>query len=40
MALPGAIKAETPADAATRQGILRNTLASDGWYRKFARAPR
>jgi hypothetical protein len=40
MALPGAIKAETPADAATRQRILRNTLASDGWYRKFARAPR
>jgi len=39
-ALPGIIKAETSADAATRQRILRNTQAGDGWYRKFARAPR
>jgi len=39
-ALPGVIKAETSADAATRQRIFRNTLAGDGWYRRFARAPR
>jgi hypothetical protein len=39
-ALPGSIKVETPQDAATRQRIFRNTLAGDGWYRKFARAPR
>jgi hypothetical protein len=39
-ALPGVIKAETPADAAARQRILRNTQAAGGWYRKFARAPR
>jgi len=38
--LPSAIKVETPSDAATRQRIFRNTLAGDGWYRKFARAPR
>lgn len=39
-ALPGVVKAESPADAANRQRILRNTQAADGWYRKFARAPR
>jgi hypothetical protein len=39
-ALPGEIKAETPTDAATRQRILRNTQAGDGWYREVARAPR
>ena len=39
-ALPGVIKVETPRDAATRERIFRNTLAGDGWYRKFARAPR
>jgi hypothetical protein len=39
-ALPVEIKVETPNDAATRQRILRNTKAGDGWYRKFARAPR
>jgi hypothetical protein len=39
-ALPGIVKAETPDDAAARQRILRNTQAGDGWYRKFARAPR
>ena len=38
--LPGEIKVETPDDAAARQRILRNTQAGDGWYRKFARAPR
>ncbi len=39
-ALPGVVKAETPEDAAARMRILRNTQAGDGWYRKFARAPR
>lgn len=39
-ALPGVIRVETPEDAATREQILRNTQAGDGWYRKFARAPR
>jgi hypothetical protein len=39
-ALPGEIKVETPVDAAARQRILRNTQAGDGWYRRFARAPR
>ena len=39
-ALPGRIKVESPVDAATRQRIFRNTLAADGWYRKFARTPR
>jgi hypothetical protein len=38
--LPAAIKIETEAEAAVRQRIFRNTLAGDGWYRKFARAPR
>ena len=38
--LPGEVKVETPAQAETRQRIFRNTLAGDGWYRKFARAPR
>jgi hypothetical protein len=39
-ALRGAIRIETPADSAARERILRNTRASDGWYRRFARAPR
>lgn len=39
-ALAGEIKVETASDAATGQRILRNTLASEGWYRKFARAGR
>lgn len=34
------IRAETEAEAETRNRILRNTQASDGWYRKFARATR
>jgi hypothetical protein len=38
--LPAAIKIETEAEAAVRQRTFRNTLAGDGWYRKFARAPR
>jgi hypothetical protein len=39
-ALPGVVKVETPEDAETRERILRNTQAGDGWYRKVARAPR
>jgi hypothetical protein len=38
--LPGLVRAETAADAAERQRIRRNTLAGEGWYRKFARARR
>jgi hypothetical protein len=38
--LPAVIKVESQAEAAVRQRIFRNTLAGDGWYRKFARAPR
>jgi len=34
------IRAETEADAAAREKVYRNTLASEGWYRKFARAAR
>ncbi|WP_372618911.1 DUF6065 family protein [Falsiroseomonas sp.] len=39
-ALPGVVRAETGAEAATRERILRQTLASDGWYRREARAAR
>ena len=39
-ALSAEIRAETPEEAGTRQRILRNTMASGGWYRKFARARR
>jgi hypothetical protein len=38
--LPGEIKVECEAERVIRQRIFRNTLAGDGWYRKFARAPR
>lgn len=34
------IGAETPAEASERQKVFRNTLASPGWYRRFARAQR
>jgi hypothetical protein len=34
------IRAETGAEAATRERILRSTKASDGWYRLSARAAR
>jgi len=34
------IRAETELDAAAREKVYRNTLASEGWYRKFARAAR
>jgi len=39
-ALPAEIRVETPADAALRQRIYRNTTAGDGWYRRFARSRR
>ncbi|MCX8278924.1 DUF6065 family protein [Phyllobacterium sp. 0TCS1.6C] len=34
------IRAESRAEGNIRQTILRKTLASDGWYRRFARAQR
>ena len=34
------IRSESAEEANTRKSILRKTQASDGWYRKFARAPR
>ncbi len=34
------IRAETPEEAATRLKVLRNTQASEGWYRTEARAKR
>ncbi|MCB1520800.1 MAG: hypothetical protein KDJ37_09515 [Hyphomicrobiaceae bacterium] len=34
------IRVETADEAAAKQRILRNTQASEGWYRKFARAIR
>jgi hypothetical protein len=34
---PGVVRAETEAEAAERQRILRATGAGDGWYRKEAR---
>jgi hypothetical protein len=39
-AIAADIRAETPQEAATRERILKNTQSSEGWYRKFARAPR
>lgn len=39
-ALPGEVRAETEEEAATRNRILANTQANDGWYRRFARAQR
>jgi len=39
-ALEMVARAETAADAAERQRVFRNTIASTGWYRKFARAQR
>lgn len=38
--LLGTVRPENGADAAERERILRNTLAGEGWYRKFARARR
>jgi len=34
------VRAEDHEESATRERIRRNTLASEGWYRKFARAKR
>ncbi|MGK6314264.1 DUF6065 family protein [Neorhizobium sp. DT-125] len=34
------IRAENEQESVTRRTIFRKTLASDGWYRKFARAQR
>ncbi|MEN3149210.1 DUF6065 family protein [Neorhizobium sp. IRAMC:178] len=34
------IRAESAAEGTVRKTILRKTLASDGWYRRFARAQR
>ncbi|MBB3975209.1 hypothetical protein GGQ64_000385 [Rhizobium azooxidifex] len=38
--LAGEIRAENEEEGAVRQNIFRKTLASDGWYRRFARAQR
>lgn len=37
---PGVVRAETAEEAATRERIVRRTLASDGWYRREARGER
>jgi hypothetical protein len=34
------IRAETPDETAQSEKVFRNTIASEGWYRKFARAAR
>ncbi|ULR42359.1 DUF6065 family protein [Rhizobium sp. K102] len=34
------IRTENPEEGTVRKTILRKTLASDGWYRRFARAQR
>jgi hypothetical protein len=38
--MPCRIAAEDASAAAERQRIMRNTLAGEGWYRRFARARR
>lgn len=38
--LPCEIRAERPEETQLRKKVLRNTLASSGWYRLFARAKR
>lgn len=38
--LDGDIRSESENESAVRKTILRKTLATDGWYRKFARAQR
>jgi hypothetical protein len=40
LALPFEVRAESPAEAGERQRVYRSTLASTGWYRRFARAQR
>jgi hypothetical protein len=39
-AIAGEVRAETPVEADERTRIFRNTIASDGWYRRFSRANR
>lgn len=39
-ALPAEIRAERAEEGASRKRIFRNTLAGQGWYRRFARADR
>ncbi|BCH16475.1 DUF6065 family protein [Mesorhizobium sp. L-2-11] len=39
-ALKAEIGAETGAEATERETVYRNTIASEGWYRKWARAAR
>ncbi len=34
------VRAETSQESRTREAIRRNTIAGEGWYRKFARARR
>lgn len=38
--LNGVVRPEQPEESELRQRILRNTQASEGWYRKFAREAR
>jgi hypothetical protein len=38
--LAGDVRSETAAEAATRKKVFRQTLAGNGWYRRFARAAR
>lgn len=38
--IAASIRAERPDEATERTKILRNTMASEGWYRRFARAKR
>ncbi|CAH2401382.1 DUF6065 family protein [Mesorhizobium ventifaucium] len=40
VALKAEIQAETGAEATERETVYRNTIASEGWYRKWARAAR
>jgi hypothetical protein len=39
-ALSGIVRAETRPETETKERILANTLASEGWYRRIARAQR
>jgi hypothetical protein len=39
-AIEGEVRAETADEAVGRETVYRNTIASEGWYRKFARAAR
>jgi len=39
-AIEGEVRAETEDEAKDRERVFRNTIAGQGWYRKFARAER